>query len=274
MSQRCAICPHGCRLEVGQTGLCGARVGTAAGVAAANYGQVTALALDPIEKKPLARFRPGSRILSVGSYGCNLRCPFCQNYAISLEFAAGEAVTFTPEELVARAGALRAQGNIGLAFTYNEPLVGYEFVADTAALAQQAGLDTVVVTNGCFCAAPFQRLLPLLSALNIDLKAFHPGFYQRIGGDLEVVKENIIAAAHQCYVEVTTLVIPGENDEPAEIAALAAWLGEVDREIPLHISRFFPRYQWERRPATSVATVYQLAEVARKYLPYVYEGNC
>lgn len=271
----CTLCPHRCALREGQTGFCRARVNRGGAVAAKNYGALTALALDPIEKKPLRRFFPGSLVLSAGSYGCNLRCPFCQNSDISQaeeENAAARRVT--PEWLVERAKALKGRGSIGLAYTYNEPLVGYEFVRDCAVLARARGLKNVAVTNGCFCEAPLRALLPLLDAVNIDLKAFTPRFYRWAGGDLETVKSAIALAAERCHVEVTTLIIPGENDGEAEMEALSSWLASVNPEIPLHVSRFFPRYLLRDRPATPVETVYRLAERARRRLRYVYEGNC
>ncbi|HPE16620.1 MAG TPA: radical SAM protein, partial [Oscillospiraceae bacterium] len=212
MKAVCPICPHHCALEEGQTGLCRARTNTGGVVTANNYARLTSLALDPIEKKPLRRFYPGSSILSAGSYGCNLRCPFCQNCEISMADAGIQTVTVQPEELVRRALALVPRGNIGLAFTYNEPLVGYEYVRDCARLAHEAELKTVLVTNGTVCREPLLALLPDIDAMNIDLKGFTQRFYDLVGGDLETVREAIALSASRCHVEVTTLIIPGEND--------------------------------------------------------------
>jgi pyruvate formate lyase activating enzyme len=240
-----------------------------------NYGVVTAIALDPIEKKPLRHFYPGSRILSVGSFGCNLRCSFCQNYEISMagiEEAHGRRMT--PQSLVANALRLVGEGNIGLAYTYNEPLVGFEFVRDCAQEAKKNGLKNVLVTNGCFCEEPLREILPDIDALNIDLKAFNEKFYKKISGDLETVKQAIRIASETCHVEVTTLIVPGENDSEAEIRALSQWLGSVGRTIPLHLSRFFPRYEMMDREATDIAQVYHLADIARESLEFVYAGNC
>ncbi len=271
----CTLCPHHCTLREEETGFCRARVNRGGAVTAENYGVLTALALDPIEKKPLRRFFPGSLILSAGSYGCNLRCPFCQNSDIS-QAGGGNAAArrVTPEWLVGQAEALKGRGNIGLAYTYNEPLVGYEFVRDCAVLARGRGLKNVAVTNGCFGEAPLRALLPWLDAVNIDLKAFTPRFYRWAGGDLETVKSAVVLAAERCHVEVTTLIIPGENDGEVEMEALSSWLASVNPEIPLHVSRFFPCYLLQDRPATPVETVYRLAECARRRLHYVYEGNC
>lgn len=270
----CKLCFHHCLLEEGQTGVCLARGNRGGVVVPLNYGRLTALALDPVEKKPLRRFHPGGMVLSVGSFGCNLRCPFCQNAAI----AAAGAETYTrdcpPEALVREALDLRDRGNIGVAYTYNEPLVGYEYVRDCAALVRRAGLCNVLVTNGTIEEAPWRALLPLLDAVNIDLKGFRQGWYRRLGGDLETVKRSIVLAAENCHVEVTTLVVPGENDSLAEMRALSAWLASVRPDIPLHVSRFFPRHRMEDRPPTPVETVCRLADAARERLRYVYTGNC
>lgn len=275
MSVICELCFHHCRLEEDQTGFCKARTCRNGAVVPLNYGKLTSLALDPIEKKPLRRFHPGSLILSVGSFGCNLRCPFCQNHEISM---AGEAeiqtVKVSPEQLAAKASELRTHGNIGVAYTYNEPLVGYEYVRDCAGLVHELGMVNVLVTNGTIEEGPWRALLPLIDAANIDLKGFTPAWYRRLGGDLETVKRSIALAAERCHVEVTTLLIPGENDSAEEIRALAQWLASVSRSIPLHLSRFFPQYKMTDRPPTPAGQVYRLAEAARKYLSYVYTGNC
>ncbi len=208
---KCSICPRRCDLAEGQTGFCRARKNVAGTIMCENYGKLTALALDPIEKKPLMRFHPGAFILSAGSYGCNLRCPFCQNSDISMADGRCRTTDVSPGELADRALALRPQGNIGIAYTYNEPLVGYEYVRDCAALAREKGLVNVLVTNGYVCEAPLRALLPLIDAMNIDLKGFTQDFYTFVGGDLETVKTAIRLSAAQCHVEVTTLVIPGAH---------------------------------------------------------------
>lgn len=274
MNLSCELCFHRCTLAEGQTGLCRARGNRNGQIVPLNYGKLTALALDPIEKKPLRRFYPGSFVLSVGSFGCNLRCPFCQNARIAA--SGGDLPTryYSPEELVAQAVQLRPQGNIGLAYTYNEPLVGYEYVRDCARLAHAAGLVNVLVTNGTIAPAPWQDLLPLLDGINIDLKGFMDSWYRTLGGDLETVKAAITLAAPVCHVEVTTLIVPGANDSPEEMTALASWLASVDPEIPLHISRFFPCHRMTDRAPTPTATIYHLAETAKRFLSYVYTGNC
>ena len=231
--------------------------------------------LDPIEKKPLRRFCPGSRILSVGSFGCNLACPFCQNYEISMTGEPeAEYREISPEELDGLAREYKKYGNIGLAFTYNEPLVGYEFVRDTAKLVREHGMKNVLVTNGSAELEILEELLPYIDAMNIDLKGFTEAYYRKLGGDLETVKRFIRRSAEACHVELTTLILPGENDSEKEMEEEAKWIASIDPDIPLHVTRFFPRYKMTDRQATEVGKVYRLKECAEKYLKYVYTGNC
>ena len=275
MKRTCGFCFHHCSLDEGQTGFCRARMNRGGTIVPLNYGKVVSLALDPIEKKPLRRFHSGSTILSVGSFGCNLRCPFCQNHEISMAGdGALRAEEISPEALAALAEELKPRGNVGVAYTYNEPLIGYEYVRDCAEAVHARGMLNVLVTNGTIGEAPWRALLPLIDAANIDLKGFTAAWYRRLGGDLETVKRNIALAAAQCHVEVTTLLIPGENDGEDEIRAMTRWLADIDPDIPLHLSRFFPRYRMTDRPPTPVETVYRLAEVARDSLRRVYTGNC
>ena len=279
----CSVCFRHCHIPEGGLGFCGGRTAKNGKVEAFNYGRITSLALDPIEKKPLARFHPGSLILSAGSFGCNLRCPFCQNYEISWSDEAArfaeKAESLQPEELVEIAEATKNRGNIGIAFTYNEPLIGYEFIRDTARLAKEKDLKTVIVTNGTAELLVLEELKPYIDAMNIDLKGFTDNYYTKtLGGDRQQVMAFIEAASAFCHVELTTLIVPGENDSEEEMRALSKWvsrLKEPDGEdIPLHISRFFPRFHMQDRAATPVRTVYHLAEVARESLDYVYTGNC
>ena len=200
---------------------------------------------------------------------------FCQNAEISMaEQAAPHLVYYSPEALFDKALSLRSQGNIGIAYTYNEPLIGYEYVRDCALIAKQQQLKNVLVTNGTIEEAPLLAILPLIDALNIDLKGFTPAWYQRLGGDLSTVKRSIALSYQYSHIEVTTLLIPGENDSNAEIQALAHWLASIDPEIPLHLSRFFPRYRLTDRGPTPVERVYHLADIARQELRWVYTGNC
>lgn len=278
----CDICFRQCKIEEGQTGFCGGRTCREGQVVAGNYGRLTSLALDPIEKKPLKMFRPGSMILSLGSYGCNLRCPFCQNSSISWSQKAFEykdrADYYEPEEIVKTALKLHSRGNIGLAFTYNEPLIGYEFVRDTAKLAKESGLQNVLVTNGTATQKVLKEILPYIDAMNIDLKAFTDRFYSDfIGGDFQMAKDFITGAAKSCHVELTTLIIPGENDSEIEIRELSAWIAALEKQagkkIPLHITRFFPAFKLTDKNPTPVTTILHLVEVAKKNLEYVFPGN-
>lgn len=263
---RCPICMHHCLLQPGQIGRCRARKNENGKSRPVNYGRLTALALDHIEKKPLAMFAPGSRILSAGSFGCNLSCPFCQNYEISMCEEEPETVYVSPERLAEKALELQRQGNIGVAYTYNEPLVGYEYVRDTAALVRRAGMKNVIVTNGSVTEEVLEEILPFTDAMNIDLKGITDAFYRSLGGDLETVKRFIKRAAPACHVELTTLIVPGENDSEGQMEQLAAWVAGVDDKIPLHVTRFFPRWKMTDRPPTKVETVCRLADVAGRHL--------
>ena len=271
---RCPICMHHCLLQPGQIGRCRARKNENGKSRPVNYGRLTALALDPIEKKPLAMFAPGSRILSAGSFGCNLSCPFCQNYEISMCEEEPETVYVSPERLAEKALELQRQGNIGVAYTYNEPLVGYEYVRDTAALVRRAGMKNVIVTNGSVTEEVLEEILPFTDAMNIDLKGITDAFYRSLGGDLETVKRFIKRAAPACHVELTTLIVPGENDSEGQMEQLAAWVAGVDDKIPLHVTRFFPRWKMTDRPSTKVETVCRLADVAGRHLKHMLTGNC
>ena len=284
---RCEVCFRHCEIEEGSTGFCGVRGCSGEKILPKNYGKITSLALDPIEKKPLHRFFPGSRILSVGSYGCNLRCPFCQNAEISWSKEAmryeKEADELTCEELVAIAEEYRDRGNIGIAFTYNEPLIGYEFVLDTAKLSHSRGMKNVLVTNGCATLSVLTELSPYIDAMNIDLKGFTDRYYRQVlGGDLDMVKAFIEQAVKVCHVELTTLIVPGENDTDEEMEQISSWIASLKNEagdvignkIPLHISRYFPRFLMQDIEATDVGLIYHLKDVAQRKLQYVYTGNC
>ena len=273
----CDVCPKFCKLREGQIGFCRARSNIGGKIVPINYGQATSLALDPIEKKPLMRFCPGTYILSYGSYGCNLRCPYCQNASISM---AGPDNCphrlITPEGLTDLAVDLSKQepGNLGVAFTYNEPTVCFEFIRDTSKLLHEAGLKSVVVTNGGLVRKYADELLPHVDALNIDLKGFSDEFYRYVKGEFDTVKEFIKAAVeHKCHVELTTLAIPTKNDDPEEMEREAEWIASISPDIPLHLSRFFPRYKVDDLPPTPAETIYRLKDIAQKKLKYVYTGN-
>lgn len=279
MKIRCPICPKNCALEEGQTGPCRARINRNGQITCANYAQITSLALDPIEKKPLAHFHPGAQILSIGSYGCNLHCPFCQNASISSPASPASppipTQSLPPPALADLALSLVPKGNIGLAYTYNEPLISYEFIRDCATEIHQRRLLNVAVTNGMIRPDPLQKLLPLLDALNIDLKAFSQDFYSWIGGTLKTVLQTIRLSveAHR-HVEITTLIIPGHNDSPDLMKRQAAWIASLSPEIPLHITRFFPAHHCLNLPPTPIPTIHALVQIASHYLHHVHPGNC
>lgn len=267
----CRLCPHHCTIAPEASGRCKVRHNRHGALYAGNYGVVTGLALDPMEKKPLYHFYPGSQVLSVGSIGCNLACGFCQNWnSVGGDVPTG---TITPQELVTLAAQTHNRGNSGVAFTYTEPLMWYEFVLAAAPLVQEEGMKTVLVSNGFIEAEPWQELLTHIDAVNIDLKAFSREFYQRhCAGRLEPVQQAIAAAVGKCHVEVTTLLVEGHNTTAAEVRNLSAFLAELDPNIPLHLSRYHPAHRW-RQPATSTSLVLKLAQVARERLNFVYTGN-
>ena len=283
----CNVCFRHCSIDDGNLGFCRARSSKDGHVYPINYGRVTSLALDPIEKKPLNRFYPGSKILSVGSFGCNLRCPFCQNSEISWDDQVDRwqktAESLLPKELADIAKECVGRGNIGVAFTYNEPLIGYEYVRDTAKLIHEMGLKNVLVTNGTATMEVYEELADLIDAMNIDLKGFGTHYYSDIlKGDLDMVLEMIESAVKRCHVELTTLIIPGENDSEEEMRQISTWISKltdasgntIGKDVPLHISRFFPCFHMTDRAATDVSKIYRLADIAREKLKYVYTGNC
>ena len=270
----CQVCPHHCRLEEGKLGRCHARCGKGDTTVSVNYGKITSVALDPIEKKPLAFFHPGSFVLSVGSFGCNMSCPFCQNYDISTvgEDFFRKLYHLSPEELVTLAADHISEGNIGVAYTYNEAMVGYEYVRDCAKLVHESGMKNVLVTNGMAELFVLGEVLPYIDAMNIDLKAFTEEAYKKLGGDLNTVKRFISCSAEESHIEITSLIVPGINDSPEEMEKEAAWIAEISPDIPLHITRYFPRYKMSEK-ATDTDLMNKLRSVAEKYLNRVLLGN-
>lgn len=269
-SVRCGLCPHRCVLKDGAVGLCRVRVNHGGRLELPFFGAVSAEAIDPIEKKPLYHFKPGSRVYSVGYLGCNLRCPFCQNYGIS-QTTLAPSVAYTPAGL---ARAAKASGCPSLAHTYSEPLVHAEFVIETMVEARAAGLANVLVTNGCALADAASDVLDHCDAANVDLKSWDTAWYRsELGGDLDAVKAFIAMAIEKgVHVEVTTLVIPGKTDKPEDIVAMSKFLAGLSPDIPYHLSAYRPVYKYTI-PPTPDATVQKLASLAREQLRYVYEGN-
>jgi len=264
----CHLCPHECVIAEGNAGRCLGRRNVGGELVAASYGEVVSIAVDPIEKKPLYHFLPGSEILSVATYGCNLRCPFCQNSDISQQVVPSRHVE--PDELLALA---KRHGTPSIAYTYNEPLIWFEYLMDAGKLMRGAGIRNVLVTNGMLNPEPLAELLPLVAAMNIDLKSIRPGFYRDyVQGDLDTVLNTIKTAVKACHVELTNLLIPGRNDSPEEIAELVEFVAGLGRETVLHFSRYFPRHR-ASEPSTSEETLSSAAAIAREKLDYVYLGN-
>lgn len=268
----CHLCPHECILSPEGTGACRARKNVGGQLYSLNYACVASIALDPVEKKPLYHFHPGKLILSAGTFGCNFKCGYCQNWSIAHRDA--YTTTLDPSDLADLAVKYVNKGNIGVAYTYNEPSIWYEYVLEAARLVRERGLVNVLVTNGFINREPLDQLLPFVDAMNIDVKAFTESFYGRYcKGTLDAVMKTVERAAECCHVEITTLVIPGLNDSPDEIGRLAKWLSSINPDIVLHLSRFFPNYQMTNIPPTPVTTLETAKSSALVYLKHVYLGN-
>jgi len=268
---RCKLCPHNCLIKTGEHGICNVRVNREGILYTVNYGEITSIAQDPIEKKPLYHFKPGRKILSVGSFGCNFTCGFCQNHSISQKRANSEYMS--PEKLVEVCKSL--EDNIGVAFTYNEPSIWYEYIYNSSRLLKETlkDINIVLVTNGYIKEEPLKMLLPYVDAMNIDLKAFNNKYYKDIcGGSVSPVLNTIKVAAKKCHVEVTTLLVSGENDSSEEIDEIAGFIGSINKDIPLHLSRYFPNYEMDK-PATKIEVMFEDREIAKQHLNYVYIGN-
>ncbi len=271
---RCLLCPRRCLLKEGQTGVCGVRKMTGGELYTGNYGLCAALNWDPIEKKPLYHFYPGRQILSLGTYGCNLSCSFCQNWSLARGEPDGDAARITPAQVLSMLQRAGGPEEIpGAAYTYNEPTVWYEFVMDTAGMLREQGYRNVLVTNGFISREALKELLPFIDALNIDVKAFSDSFYERYCRGMRLpVLEAVELAAASAHVEVTCLLIPTLNDSPEELKRLTDWLAGISPAIPLHLSRYFPQYKMDL-PPTPVETMEAAREIARERLHYVYLGN-
>jgi pyruvate formate lyase activating enzyme len=270
---RCRLCPHDCLVAEGKSGICRVRKNMNGKLYSTVYGNPAALHSDPIEKKPLYHFHPGKQILSVGTYGCNLRCSFCQNWHISQSEPGNSEIRITPDELALK--ATRLAGNLGMAYTYNEPTVFYEFMLDTAMEIASLGMKNVVVSNGFIHHEPLDRLLSYIDAFNIDLKSFSNEFYHKMtGGNLQPVLETLKAIVYAGkHLEITFLVIPALNDSPDEFDAMTDWIaGQLGPDVPLHLSRYFPSYKLSN-PPTPVATLNRFAQLASQKLHYVFTGN-
>jgi pyruvate formate lyase activating enzyme len=265
----CEICPRECKLGEGQVGFCQGREVIDGKLIATNYAQAASVAIDPIEKKPLYHVFPGSSILSLGPNACNMSCDFCQNWQISQDRVPTREITV--QDLVKHAGS---NGSVGVAYTYSEPLMWYEYLRDSAIELKKKGYIVVVITNGYICEKPLRDLLPLIDAMNIDFKSIEPEFYRKLcGGNLEDVQRTIkIAHDEGCHIELTHLIVTGWNDNTERFRRLVDWVATLDPDIPLHLSRYFPHNRYHE-PPTSVSFLQQAYEIALESLNFVYLGN-
>lgn len=265
----CNLCPHGCIISPTKRGICQARLNKEGKLNTENYAMISSLGEDPIEKKPLYHFYPGSNILSVGTYGCNFSCKYCQNWQISQEKPSLKEVT--PEALTDIA---ISRNSIGIAYTYSEPSIWFEYIKDTAKIASKEDLKNVMVTNGYIKKEPLKELLPLIDAANVDLKSINNNFYKKLcGGRVEPVLENIKTMyEYGVHLEITTLVITDFNDSSDEMNELFSWIADLNPDIPLHLSRYFPRYKL-KKPKTDINQMKRAYRLAKEKLNYVYLGN-
>ncbi|MHB1392370.1 MAG: AmmeMemoRadiSam system radical SAM enzyme [Clostridia bacterium] len=272
----CRLCPHECTIAPGKYGICRVRNNIEGTLYTHNYGKISAVAMDPMEKKPLYHFFPGKYILSLGTVGCNFRCSFCQNHHIAQRGVVEEVdqgSLYEASEGYLLSLCRQEEECVGIAYTYNEPSVWYEYVLDTARYIKGKGYRNVLVTNGYIGEKPLSELLPYIDAMNIDVKGFTEEYYRDIcGGSLEYVKRTVEAAAMECHVEITTLIVPGRNDSEKEMDELSSWLASIKPSIPLHLSRYFPMYRMKEEP-TPTETLKNLKKVAANNLGYVYVGN-
>lgn len=273
------IVPHNCILSEGKYGICRVRTIKNNIPVATNFGEVTSASVDPIEKKPLFHFKPSKNILSVGTFGCNMSCSFCQNYEISQKRPPSEFISI--EKLINIMNGIK--NNAGIAFTYNEPFMWYEYMYETFKTIKEkynsksdlynSDMSNVIVTNGYVNMEPLLKILPYVDAMNIDLKAYNNKYYNKIcGASLEPVLDTIKTCCKKCHVEITTLLITDENDSLEEVKNIAQFISSINEEIPLHISRYFPRYKLKNE-ATQIEKLQMAKYEAEKYLKYVYIGN-
>ena len=268
---KCLLCPKECLIKKGQVGFCRVRKNIDNQLYSLIYSKVSSCGMDPVEKKPLYHFYPGTMVLSLGTIGCNFACTFCQNWTISqanIKEVQGEELS--PEKAIQLA---LKNDSPGICYTYNEPLIWYEYVLDTAKLAKKNNLKNILVTNGFINREPLIKLLPFIDAMNIDLKSFRNSFYQKYcEGSLSPVLNTIELSKEYCHIEITNLIIPGLNDSEKEIKEMVNWISSLSEDIPLHFSRYFPCYKMDIE-ATPISTLYRVRDIAQKKLKYVYVEN-
>jgi len=272
---RCTVCPRKCVIQPGKQGFCGVKENRDGKLVSLTYGELTAIAIDPIEKKPLAHFYPGSRSLSISSVGCSFTCPWCQNWHLSAS-KPGQLTTryASPGEVVRMA---ERQECASIAYTYNEPLINLDYVEDVARLAKKKDIKNVLVTNGYISKEALGKVVDVIDAANVDWKAFNAPFYkEHCGGDLQDVLDATVEMKRSgVHIEVTFLVIPETNDDEDETRSMARFLVEkLGPDTPLHLSRFFPHHEFNHLPSTPVSTLYRAREIAlEEGVEYVYVGN-
>lgn len=267
----CRMCFRGCTLRPGGLGACGVRgLDWSGSFVSPQLGRFSSIALDPIEKKPLRRWKPGTTVLSIGSVGCMMFCPFCQNHEIAHPSGEVSTVAISPEELAQRAGDV---GVPSVAYTYNEPTLQAEHIIASASLLHERSIDVVMVTNGMFSQVLCDDLASCVDAMNIDLKAFDSNTYASLGGDLDTLMRNVeTLASRGVHIELTCLIVPGISDRLDDLIGMTERIAEISREMPLHLSRYFPRYRYDA-PPTDVELLKGFEREVSARLKYVYLGN-
>lgn len=264
----CSLCPHNCHIKEGKIGRCGVRQVANGKLYSLNYGEISAINIDPIEKKPIAQWMPGSQILSFGSFGCNLYCDFCQNHTISLERP--QTIHMMPGDIVRKALELKVPS---IGYTYNEPSIFYEMMWDTAKEAKEKGLYNVIVTNGYIQKQPLLDILPYIDAMNIDVKTYNDEIYKSLGGlTLDLILKTVEEASKRCHVEISLLIVPGISDDIDKMKELLQKLHSINKNLVLHISRYFPRYKYKEEP-TDTSVLIEIRDMALKYFNKIYLGN-
>ncbi len=267
---QCNLCFHACHIPLGKSGFCNARYCGEAGLESPYLGQFSSIAVDPIEKKPLYHWRPNTSILSLGSLGCTMHCPFCQNYSIAQPTVSPPLQAISPEDLLAHVTKLHTPS---VAFTYNEPILQAEYILQVAPLLKKAGIAIVLVTNGMIAEAPLTELLPFIDAVNIDVKTFSAHNYATLGGSLNVVKNTVSRFIHaNVHVELTTLVVPHISDNLDTNFEMVQWIASFSPYIPLHYSRYFPAHKCTEE-STKIELLQALQTQAKQLLHYVHIGN-
>ncbi len=271
---KCQLCAHLCTIPSGKNGICGVRENQDGQLMATTYGRISSMGPDPIEKKPLYHFMPGSNVLSLGSVGCNFRCDFCQNWSISQEYISRRLRYVEPEKLPQMAQLYNCQS---ISWTYNEPTIWYEYTLDGAKIAKLSGLGTSYVTNGYMEEEPLREIAPYLDAMNVDVKAFTDDFYKkRSSAKLQPVLDTCqLAKEFGIHIELTYLMIPTQNDDPEELKNFSKWVADdLGTDVPIHFSRFHPDFKFKKVPGTPMESLHMAYRTAKaEGLKFVYLGN-